>query len=157
MFGIAIEATPYASIPALVIYSVADTKFGGTRGPLVCALVVLSLLLHELGHIAGAKFLGVRVSSLGFNFSGTYIRRAPAPSPWAEMAIAGSGPIVSLLLGSACYLAFYRAQGQIWEWLAQANIVIGFFNLLPIPGADGLRMLTSFLHGLSRLVRAAHS
>jgi Zn-dependent protease len=107
------------------------------------ALIVASLLMHEMGHMLVALMLGVPVREFGFCLGGTYNRRGTARRRRQELLIASAGPLVNLLLIGCVFLPLIGPQ------LAFCNLVLCVVNLLPLPSSDGLRILRA-LSGSSR-------
>jgi Zn-dependent protease len=128
---------------------------GLMKGVLGGALVVGSLLIHELAHAAAASFFGVTVHGIGIKFIGAYTHRKYANRRVHDVVIAAAGPLSSLLLTLA---SFYVPKVGIW--LAEWNFGIVVLNLLPFPGTDGYRILKTIfwpdaaIYGLS-LARTA--
>ena len=58
---------------------------------------VVSVLLHELAHVATAKALGVRIKRAGINWKGPYIVRESG-SPAQNICISPAGPIANTVL-----------------------------------------------------------
>ncbi|HEX4322639.1 MAG TPA: site-2 protease family protein [Acidobacteriaceae bacterium] len=99
-------------------------------------MAVLSLLLHEAGHMLAAAFLGVPVREFGLRLAGAYIRRAYAATQQDEVLIATAGPLMNFCL--ILPLSFVPILGH---QLALCNLALGLVNLLPIPSSDGMRIL----------------
>lgn len=114
-------------------------RFGAGKGWIVALLLFSSLLLHEAGHVAAARFAGVRVKALGFCGRGSYIRREPARDAAAEVFVTLAGPISSLFLAGVLY-----NNGTICNWLAGLNLLLGVSNLV-LPNSDGSRAASSML------------
>lgn len=96
---------------------------------------LLSAGLHELGHYLILRHMGKPPRALTLSFSGAQMETstlAYQETFWA----AAAGPVVNFTLG-----LFF----PLWPALALYSIVLGCFNLLPIPGLDGGRMLSSLL------------
>ena len=106
------------------------------HGLAVAALLVASLLLHEVGHILAATLLGVQVREFGLCIKGAYNRRAPASRRRDEVLISTAGPLMNLIL--VFPLMFVP---RIGTPLALCNLMLCVFNLLPLPSSDGLRIL----------------
>lgn len=114
--------------------------------------VIISFLLvfmHELGHTLAAYFFGYHVEYIEiFPFGGVAkISESIGVDPWQEIIIAAAGPFTSFLLALFGYQASAMLSIQ-QEWIAFyiiANLVIGFFNLLPIIPLDGGRILRAYL------------
>jgi Zn-dependent protease len=109
---------------------------GWKTGLAVGALLLASLLLHEVGHILMAVSLHVPVREFGLSMTGAFIRRAYATRRRDEILIAIAGPLANLCI--ALPLLFLHRLGA---QLALANVALCVVNLLPIPASDGLRIL----------------
>jgi len=116
--------------------------------------VVLALLAHEVAHAAVARHEGTDVDSITlWSLGGVPPPHGGAGGPAAELRIAGAGPMVSLLLGSAAWgvtllLEAAGAPGPVVAglgWAAASNLLLGVVHLLPGPPLDGGRMLRAAL------------
>lgn len=96
---------------------------------------LLSALLHELGHGLALCRLKKPPFRVALSFSGA-VMETPPLSYREEFLAALAGPAVSLLLGLAL---------PLWPELGFYSLALGLFNLLPICGLDGGRMLRSAL------------
>jgi Zn-dependent protease len=121
---------------------------GGTAGFLG------SLFFHEWTHAFMAKRRGVPVpASTLFLFGGVPDATPTSPDPKTESLVALVGPLASMALGVAWYLAFeigYRANLPlavlgIFNFLAFANSLVGGVNLLPAFPLDGGVLLRAWL------------
>jgi len=137
--------------------------------------VLISVLLHELGHAAAAKLQGVKTHDILLSMIGGVARLERIPEePIQEFKIAIAGPLVNLLifflLGSG-FIIFYALgfipsinsldyllnvedfiyQNQLSYLtlfvyvLAYSNFILFLFNLLPVFPMDGGRILRAFL------------
>ncbi|MGW2491483.1 site-2 protease family protein [Streptomyces sp. NPDC001606] len=113
-----------------------------------------SLLAHELAHAVVARRNGVEVEGITLWMLGGAARlRGEAPSPAAELRIAGVGPLTSLvaggvLAGVAVGLDALHVSGLLVEavaWLAAINVLLAVFNALPAAPLDGGRLLRAYL------------
>ena len=120
-----------------------------------------SILLHELGHAVIAQRNGIGISSITlWMFGGVAALDRDPDSAGAEFRIAAAGPAVTLLIGAACLLLGVAIDGStFWEgagfeenadistgvavlaWLANINLLILVFNLLPAFPLDGGRIV----------------
>lgn len=149
----------------LIVYGLAGVQFprlypdyvGGAYllAGLTTALVfVASLLAHELAHAVVARRNGLTVEGITlWLFGGVARLSGEAPSPGAELRIAGVGPLVSLLLG----VGFGVLAGGLWVagvhglaiaalgWLGGINIVLALFNVVPAAPLDGGRLLRAIV------------
>ncbi len=121
-----------------ILAALSAVRLGMWRGTLCALLILLSLLAHELAHLATARALGVRVRAIGFCFRGAYLRRLESWNPKCEFLIAAAGPAVSVLL----YFAL-RQGGAVIHWVGILNLVLAISNLVPVRGTDGRRILSA--------------
>lgn len=120
----------------------------------VAAVVAAVLALHELGHAAGAAWLGTpagrrRLSAARASDARDGTRR-PAPAPRAAIALLGPAP--GLLLGLAALYVFADGGGRGWFLVAVVALTVNYVNLLPILPLDGGRVVEALL--LDRIPRA---
>jgi Zn-dependent protease/predicted transcriptional regulator len=126
-------------------------------GGIAAILMFLSVLLHELGHSYVALSYRIPIERITlFIFGGVAHIRKEAPTPRAEFLIAVAGPIVSFLLGAACF-GFVVLAEQVQEQrglqglislgalLGMVNVQLGLFNLIPGYPLDGGRVLRAGL------------
>lgn len=104
---------------------------------------LLAALLHEGGHLAAWAALLRRpplleLSPLGFCLS---MRGVLLPL-WQEKLLAAAGPAANFLFCIAA-LGWMDTFGYTYAgyWFACANLLLGCFNFLPLPGLDGARLL----------------
>lgn len=102
------------------------------------AALLLSLLLHEVGHILGATALRVPVREFGISSYGAYVIRARGDCGRDDALISLSGPLMNLVL--ICPSLFLS---HIGVQIAYCNLALCVLNLVPIPSSDGLRIARS--------------
>ncbi len=128
---------------------------GGTLWLLGLATALLfigSILGHELAHAWIARRNNIPVSEITlFIFGGVArIERDPR-TPGAEFRIAAAGPAGSMLLSLAFGATYFftrdvsDAIAAPARWLAQINLVLALFNLLPGYPLDGGRMTRAII------------
>jgi Zn-dependent protease len=122
---------------------------GNLRYLVAAAFVVLlyaSVLVHELSHSVVARAFGLPVRRILLYPLGGFseIEREP-PTPGRELAVSAAGPAISLALAGGGYLLWravhHGVPGVLVGQLVVANLLVGFFNLLPGLPLDGGRML----------------
>jgi Zn-dependent protease len=125
----------------LALCALVGIQLSGLRlGLAVGAALVVSLLLHEVGHMLAAIMLRVPVREFGLCLRGAYNCRAYAGRRRGEVLISAAGPLMNLLLVlPSLYLP------AIGTKLALCNLTICVVNLLPLPSSDGLRILRTIL------------
>jgi len=109
---------------------------GPLLGLAVGAALVVSLLLHEVGHMLAAMMLRVPVREFGLCLGGAYNRRAYAGCRQHEILISAAGPLMNLLL----IVPFFFLP-LIGPKVALCNLILCVVNLLPLTSSDGLRIL----------------
>ncbi len=167
-FGIPIELNPTwfiifvlvaASLAFGTFPSVAEFAGWGTAGYILAGLVTAalffaSIVFHELSHSLVARSGGLKIERVTLFIFGGVAQMSEEPStPGREFAMAIAGPAASLLLAGIFFVAetITRVGGlPSWIWgplayLAQINLFVGFFNLLPGFPLDGGRVLRSAL------------
>ena len=107
------------------------------------AAVLLAAAMHEGGHLAALAAFRVPVEGVRLGAMGAVIHAPGANrlSYGRELLVTLAGPMVNLI--SAPLLAALSARLG-WEWgylFAGAHMVLGVYNLLPIPPLDGGRAL----------------
>ena len=103
---------------------------------------LIAAAVHECGHILAARILGIRLRILELDVAGARLYPAlPLPSYRAEALLAAAGPAASLLLG-VILLPYDAPFASI---LLFTTLSLALFNLLPIDGFDGGRILSSLL------------
>jgi Zn-dependent protease len=118
--------------------------------------LLLSVLLHELGHALTARRFGIGVRGITLELLGGYTELdRDAPSPKIELVVSLAGPAVSLALGllAAIVTAALPDNTLLEELafqLALSNLVVAAFNVLPGLPLDGGRALRAGIWAASR-------
>jgi Zn-dependent protease len=116
--------------------------------------LVLSIYIHEMGHVAAIRRYGFPAGAPVFipGF-GAFIQMrgiALPPVPDARIGLAGPMYGAGAALGA---LGMYYATGRpIWAVIAHFGAVINVFNLIPIWQLDGSRGLRSLTRGQRGIV-----
>lgn len=109
----------------------------------VFRLGILCALLHECGHIVVFIALEHRLPALEASLAGLCLSmRGVLLSPGRELLLAAAGPAVNLLLAGTMLAWMDGPAGYSYFglWFASTNLLVGGFNLLPVPGLDGWRI-----------------
>ena len=110
-------------------------NYADTEGLL--AMTVLACIAHELGHYCMIALLGGTIESVRLTVAGAEIRLGSEMSYLREIACASAGPFLNLVLSMLCG----RLRGEWWLIFAGINLSLAIFNLLPIGGLDGGRIM----------------
>jgi Zn-dependent protease len=125
-------------------------------GVLTSLLFFASILFHELSHSLVARAYKIRVDSITlFVFGGVARITQDPPKAIQEFNIAIAGPISSLFLGGIFYsltrfFPYGTMTGALAVWLAEINVVLAFFNLLPGFPLDGGRVFRAIVWGITK-------
>jgi Zn-dependent protease len=128
-------------------------RYAFAVGFVLCLL--LSVLLHEVGHAVVARHYGIRVRTIMLEVLGGYTEmESDSPHPRADLAVSAVGPIVSGVLGAAALAGFLSLPrgtvvSQMLFQLAWANLVVAVFNALPGLPLDGGRAVRAVVWGLT--------
>ena len=115
-------------------------------------LFFTSVVAHELAHSLVGRANGIPVKSITlFIFGGVAHMTREATRYGAELKMAAAGPISSLVIGGLFFLLHLLLRGisepiaAMAFWLAQINVVLAVFNLIPGFPLDGGRVFRSLL------------
>ncbi len=111
--------------------------------------LVLSIYVHEMGHVLALRHFGIPASAPMFipGF-GAFIRvRAVSMDPVQDSRVGLAGPLYGLGAALVC-LAVHAATGsKTWGAVAHATAIMNLFNLIPVWQLDGSRGLHSLTRG----------
>jgi Zn-dependent protease len=128
--------TKLSTLSSMALFLGFDARFLGWQ---LALGLVLSIYVHEMGHVAALHRHGIKASSPMFLPGlGAFIRaQQRIHGEWAEADIGLAGPLWGL--GAAIFAyAVYTATGvAYWATLAGWGALINAFNLLPIWQLDG--------------------
>ncbi len=146
----------------LLIFLIVD-GLGSDQSGLHYALFLLALLAsvlaHELAHaIVGAR-CGIRTLEIVMFPIGGVARFERSAKPREEFWIAAAGPFINLLIGAGiCGYLYANHRGMdaiaafldptdsnLLERIAEANLILAAFNIIPAFPMDGGRMLRAVL------------
>lgn len=120
-------------------------------GWILAAGLVVSIYIHEMGHVAEIRRLGIHAGAPIFIPGiGALIRlRQHIADPVADARIGLAGPLWGLGAALAAYAVFAVTHDHAWAAIAQLGGYINLFNLIPVWQLDGSRGF----HALSRMQR----
>jgi Zn-dependent protease/CBS domain-containing protein len=137
-------------------------RIGGTpaawEGVAFIIAVFACVVLHEFGHIAAARWFGIKTPDITLLPIGGVARLERMPEePGQEFLIAIAGPLVNVVIAGLIFLALGGAAGaeqmtqienpraSFLARLAGVNVFLILFNLIPAFPMDGGRVLRAAL------------
>ena len=106
---------------------------------------LFAVLIHEAGHLF-AMWAGdcapkeIRLVPASVRIVENYPR-----SPRAGVWIVLSGPLANIAVGGALYINYYIGGKELSLRFCLINLIMAAFNMLPVSGLDGGRLLTAAL------------
>ena len=116
----------YTAVAAMTAVLLTDRE-----GRLIACLA--AAMLHELGHLAMMKRLGVRIRAVRVRLFDVLIEADACASFRSDVLVTLAGPAVNL-----CLAALLR---RFSPEFALPQLVLGLFNLTPVMSFDGGRLL----------------
>jgi len=121
-------------------------------GILTALVFFISVLTHELGHSLVAIKAGIPIKKITlFIFGGVAQMEAEPTNPSTELKITAAGPLTSLAIALVLgFIYFYLlAPGFILSeavyFIAQLNLIMALFNLVPAFPLDGGRIFRAIV------------
>lgn len=164
--GIEIEVNvSWLVVFGLVTYMLATNYFpqnypdwnpalGWLLGGIIALMLFVSVLLHELSHSLVSMNFGIPVKKISlFIFGGIAQMEKEPDDPGSELKIAVAGPAMSLLLfvlftllaAVAAVTGASEAILVLLTYVAQVNLVLAIFNMVPAFPMDGGRVLRALI------------
>ncbi len=139
---------------SIILLPLIFVSFNGTPEAMMydlifVGLLIFSILAHELGHAWGALIQNVRVKRIMLHGGGGFCEHSIATTRYEDELIVAMGPIVNLVIWAvASLIEPYLAPGMFgWSvyFLAQINLFLALFNLLPVMPLDGGKLFQLML------------
>lgn len=110
-----------------------------------------SIYIHEMGHVAMLRRLGIQAGAPLFipGFGAMVMLKERVTDPIVDARIGLAGPVWGLGAAVAAWLIFLLTGAAIWRAIAELTGFLNLFNLMPIWQLDGARGF----HALSRQER----
>jgi Zn-dependent protease len=118
--------------------------------------VVLSIYVHEMGHVAALRRYGIAASAPMFIPGlGALVRlKQSMKSPREDARVGLAGPLWGLGVTLVTYAASFVSDAPLLAGIARFSAWINLFNLLPIWQLDGGRAFASLTRGQRWVVAA---
>lgn len=113
--------------------------------------LVLTIYVHEMGHVAMLRRLGIKAGAPVFvpGLGALVLLKQHVDDPVIDARIGLAGPVWGLGVGLACYVVYRTTGAGVWGAIAALTGFINLFNLIPFWQLDGARGF----HALSRVER----
>ncbi len=159
-FPVTIETGAFLLLSVLFLfglyldYTMLDTVIG-------IAIVVGSLMAHELGHAFAARSFGLQNVEISLHQMGGHTRRDRLTDRWyKELSINVAGVSAGFAIALLCFAAIVALPlGEVtesWLWLVfRLNVAWGIFNMFPIFPLDGGQALRNVLSAVLTPINAA--
>jgi Zn-dependent protease len=127
--------------------------YWATYGWALAVGVVVSIYIHEMGHVAMIRRYGFPASAPMFIPGlGAFIQlRGIKLPPIPDARIGLAGPVYGLCAAAAALGMYYATGVKVWGVIAHFGAWINMFNLIPVwqlDGSRGLRSLTRLQRGV---------
>ena len=108
--------------------------------PLALGLVV-SIYIHEMGHVAMLRRLGIAAGApLFIPVVGAMVMlKARVTDPIADARIGLAGPVWGLAAALGAWALYFATGADIWKAIGELTAFINLFNLIPVWQLDGSR------------------
>jgi len=123
-----------------------------TWGVSFAAAIIITIYIHEIGHVAALKSRGLAATAPMFIPGlGAFVGLKDAPStPGEDARIGLAGPWWGLGATIAAMIVFTATHAPFWRAVAHTTAIINLFNLTPVWQLDGSRGFAA----LSRVQRS---
>src|ERR1043165_3784940 len=147
-------ALDFSFLILIAFFVFSSTEQMGMPGALLWAPVIfISILFHEFAHAAMIGILGHGSSEIVLEGIGGVTLNQRTSRPWQDMLSSAAGPaasfllawIITLIWNNVAYVHADRFFAGLLPLLRYANILWGFFNLLPVIPLDGAGVVRNFL------------
>jgi len=110
-------------------------------------IIIVSVLLHELGHTITGLMAGIKVTEIElYPFGGqATVEDFTGLVPEKEIYMSLGGPAISLSVAALSYYLHLEFVQTSFQFFVKFNILLGMFNLLPALPLDGGRVARAII------------
>jgi len=118
--------------------------------PLALGLVV-SIYIHEMGHVAMLRRLGIAAGAPLFipGVGAMVMLKEHVTDPITDASIGLAGPVWGMAAALGAWAIYFATGAPVWKAIGELTAFLNLFNLIPVWQLDGSRGF----HALSRLDR----
>lgn len=133
-----IKLDPSFIITLALFFSVGDFVF--------TAIMLISALIHETGHIIVIRILGIKIKALELGlFGGTLFLDNKFTSYKSDLFVALSGSLLNLVFSLILFFLLRERFSYYLFFFFLSNLFYALFNLLPVSNLDGGEALRAVL------------
>ncbi len=149
-WGVPIQIGSSLVLLPLILIDLGGTARSFSFDIMFVLILLMSILLHELGHAWGALVQGVPVKRIMLYAGGGFCERTRSATRYEQELIVAMGPIVNLVLWAvAGLIAPFIVDPEIaWVFwtISSVNGFLAALNLLPVHPLDGGKLFSLALH-----------
>ena len=108
-------------------------------------MVALAAMIHELGHIVSARWMGAEIRGIKLDLFGARLELGGLLSYKGEFCIAAGGPLANSLCVALLYPLRISRENRDMALFLGVSFILACVNLLPVGTLDGGRMLRSIV------------
>lgn len=153
-WGIPVQISASIILLPLIIIDFNGSTGTLTRDVMFLAIILASILLHELGHAWGCLIQGVSVKRIVLYAGGGFCERRRSASRSEQELIVAMGPIVTLTLWAVAGLVAPHVSDPDIAWvvstISTVNGFLAVLNLLPVQPLDGGKLFELLMHRFFR-------
>lgn len=123
----------------------------------LAAGLVVGIYIHEMGHVAALKRLGIAAGAPFFipGVGALVLLKQQVENPADDARIGLAGPLWGLGAGLLAYGLFFLTRAPVWSAIAHLTGIINLFNLIPVWQLDGARGFHALARGQRWVLVAA--
>ncbi len=141
----------FFKLAKLVLFTASFATYAVLFSWKFAVLILVSLFVHENGHIWAMKRVGIKTKGIYFIplFGGAAVAESAFPSRRDEVFVAIMGPIWGLALALGAGALYVATQDPLWAAASGWMAFINLFNLFPLNPLDGGRIVKSVAFSLN--------
>ncbi len=116
-------------------------------GTYIFAAFVVSVLVHELGHVIGILLCGGKIENISLKAGGFYLTGTGVLTQTGVIISLFSGPLFGFVLAAVCAEMPLCDGNYFCFEISRISFVLSVYNLLPAVQLDGGRILDCLLAG----------
>lgn len=135
----------FTKLGTVLSFAVGLSVYWALWGWKFAACFLLSIYVHEMGHVAALQRFGIPASPPTFIPGlGAFVRLKQHPaSPKEDARVGLAGPLWGLFAALFAFVLYIWTREPFWAAIARAGAWLNLFNLIPVWQLDGSRGIQS--------------